>query len=207
MVYKCCVVDCQSNCVGEERTIVFSFPKEESLRKIWIRFENRKDWEPTPSSFIYIKHFKEKYYRKDKNDKRYRLTKTLKRVPTIFNPKIQTSQCSSSSHIISPVTVPRRSPRKRIYQDDQYQSFINYDLINKLSGIEESLSLAGFLFTLYKIEFSEKRALEVTECIIIDDELQVKLFFKGCPVPFFRPTRKSMLVNKKKHASIPKNLR
>ena len=36
MVCKCCVVDCRSNYAGEERTTVFSFPKEESLRKIWI---------------------------------------------------------------------------------------------------------------------------------------------------------------------------
>ena len=88
---------------------------------------------------------------------------------------------------------------------------MNYDLINKLSDIEESLSLAGFLFkknndyvTFYKIEFSEKRAPEVTECIKIDKELHVKLFFKDCPVPLpqwfwqgtdCRPTRKSMLKN------------
>ena len=51
---------------------------------------------------------------------------------------------------------------------------MNYDLINKLSDIKESLSLTGFLFkenndylTFYKIEFSEKRAPEVTECIKI----------------------------------------
>ena len=75
MVCKCCVVDCRSNYAGEERTTVLSFPKEESLRKIWIKFVNRKDWEPTPLSFICIKHFKETYYRKGKNDKRYRLTK------------------------------------------------------------------------------------------------------------------------------------
>ena len=108
------------------------------------------------------------------------------------------------------MTVPRRSPRKRIYQDDQYQSFMNYDLINKLSDIEDSLSLAGFLFknndyvTFCKIEFSEKRAPEAPECIKIDKELHVKLFFKGCPVPlpqWFRQstyyclTRKSMLEN------------
>ena len=29
MVYKCYVVDCQSNYAGKERTTVFSFPKEE----------------------------------------------------------------------------------------------------------------------------------------------------------------------------------
>ena len=142
MVYK--FVDCRSNCAGEERTTVFSFPKEESLRKIWIKFAHRKEWEPTTSSFICIRHFEEKYYRKGKNDKRYRLTKTMKPVPTIFNPNIQISRCSSSSHLISPVAVARRSPSKRTYQDDQYESFINYHLINKLSEMEESLSPAGF---------------------------------------------------------------
>ena len=124
----------------------------------------------------------EKYYRKGKNNKHYRLTKTLKSVPTMFNPNIQTSQCSSSSHIISPVTVPRRSPRKRIYQDDQYQSFMSYGLINKLSDTEESLSLHGFLFkknnndyvAFHKPEFSVKCAPEVTECIKINKELHVK---------------------------------
>ena len=126
----------------------------------------------------------------------------MKPVSTIFKRNIQTSQCNSSSHI-PPVTVLRRSPRKRIYQDDQYQSFLNYDLINKLNDIEESLSLASFLFqknndyvTFYKTEFSEKRATEVTECIKIDKELHVKLFFKGCPVPF----PQWLSSNKKMHA-------
>ena len=108
--------------------------------------------------------------------------------PTIFNPNIQTLQCSSSSHIISPVAVPRRLPRKRIYQDDQYQSFMNYDLINKLSEIEESLFLAGFLFKknngyviFFKIEFSEKRAPELTECIKIEKELNpLPQWFRQC---------------------------
>ena len=105
MVYKCCVVDCRSDYAVEERTTVFSFPKEEILRKIWIKFVNRKNYKPTLSSFICIKHFQEKYYKKSKNKKRYRLPKTLKPAPTIFNPNIQTSQCSSSSRIISPENV------------------------------------------------------------------------------------------------------
>ena len=57
----CINVDCRLNYAGEERKTVFSFPKEEMLRKIWIKFVNRKDWAPTPSSFICIKHFEEKY--------------------------------------------------------------------------------------------------------------------------------------------------
>ena len=171
----------------------------------------------TDTVVIYLhKTFKEKYYRKGKNDKSYRLTKTLKPASTIFNPNIQMSQCSSSSHVIPLVTVPRRSPRKRIYQDEQYQSFINYNLINKLSGIEESLSPAGFLFkenndyvTFYKIEFSEKRLPEVTVYIKIDKELYGKLFFKGCPVPLpqwsrqdtdCRLTKKACWPNRHLHA-------
>ena len=111
-------------------------------------------------------------------------------MPLIFNPKIQTSQFSLSSHVVSPVRVPTRSPRKRIYQDGQYQSFMNYDLVNKLSDSEESLSPAGFLFrknndyvTFDKTKFEEKHDHEVTEWIKIDKELHVKLFFKGCSVP------------------------
>ena len=90
MLYKCCVVDYHLNYAGEEQTIAFSFPKE-SLSKIWIKFVYRKDWELTLLSFICIKHFEEKYYRKGKNDKHYHLTKTLKPKPTILNPNIQAS--------------------------------------------------------------------------------------------------------------------
>ena len=81
-------------------------------------------------------------------------------------------------------------------------------MINKFSDIEGSFSLAGSLFkknvAFYKIEFSEKRGPEVTECIKIDKKLDIKLFFKGCPEPlpqWFRQgtdcrlTRKSMLEN------------
>ena len=40
--------------------------------------------------------------------------------------------------------------------------------------------------TFFKITFSKKQALELTECIKIDKELHhhnsLKLFFKGCPI-------------------------
>ena len=56
----------------------------------------------------------------------------------------------------------------------------------------------------YKLELNELSAPEVKECIRVDDELHVKLFYKGSPVPlpeWFRKgrdcklTRKSMLQN------------
>ena len=101
-----------SNYAGEEWTTVFSLPKEESLHNMG-QVRKQEGLETV----------------------KYRLTKALKLVPTIFNANIQASQCRLSSHVISSVTVPRRSSRKRIYQDGYYQSFMNFDLINKLSGI------------------------------------------------------------------------
>ena len=57
--------------------------------KRWIRFVNRKDWQPSSSSCMYIKHFEEKYYKRVKNSKRYRLAlnRLMKPFATIFDPK------------------------------------------------------------------------------------------------------------------------
>ena len=43
-----------------------------------MRFVNRKDWQPSSSSYICIKHFEEKYYKKVKNNRRYRLLMNMK---------------------------------------------------------------------------------------------------------------------------------
>ena len=106
----CCFCECE--------TTVFSFPKEEHLRKTWIKFVNRKDWESTNSSYIFIKHFEDKYYQKGEGNKRFRLIKTLKPVPTIFDPSNPNFWNSSACQATSPVSIPRKSPRKRVYQED-----------------------------------------------------------------------------------------
>ena len=66
--FKCCVVNCRSNYAGEEKTTA---SKEEHLRKVWIKFVNRQDWEPTNSSYISIKHFEDKYYQKEEDNKQF----------------------------------------------------------------------------------------------------------------------------------------
>ena len=108
MVYKCCVVGCCSNYAAEEANTVF-FPKDDSIRK-------------NPN------HFKPKYFRKGQKNKTYRLIKKLKPVPTIFNPTYFTKS-SSSSNLISPASIPRKSPRKRIFQEGQYETFLADDSI------------------------------------------------------------------------------
>ena len=66
-----------------------------SLKLYWRRFVNRKDWEPTSSSYICIKHFEEKYYKKGKNSTHYRLAINMKLVATVIDPKkvIRNKQC------------------------------------------------------------------------------------------------------------------
>ena len=211
MVYKCCVVNCRTNYTIEETNTVFSFPKDEDLRKRWIKFVNRKDWQPTSSSYICKKHFEPKYYKKGETNNRYRLIKELKPVPTIFDPSSDIP--STSSNLTSPVSIPRKSPRKRIFQEEQYETFVASDSINGFGDLKENLSPSVYLFKqnddhviFYKLTENELSIPEVTECIRIDQELHVKLFFKGAPVPlpqWFRQGRDCRLIRKSMLENFP----
>ena len=211
MVYKCCVVKCRSDYAGEDCTTVFLFPKDEHLRNRWIKFVNRKDWKPTSSSYICTKHFEEKYYKKGENDKRFRLNKKLKPVPTIFDPTKVSTSSSTVSNLTSPISIPRRSPRKRTYQEDEYEKFLKTDLIKDFSEINETFSPPGYLFEqhddhiiFYKLTENNDSIPEITDFIRVDKNLHVKLFYKGSPLPlpqWFRHgrncylSRKSMMEN------------
>ena len=70
-----------------------------------------------------IKHFEEEYYEKGINSKRYHLAMDVKPVPTIFDPKKVISKNSEINNVTSPICITRRTPRKRLYQEDQYESF------------------------------------------------------------------------------------
>ena len=64
MVNKCSVVGCNSNYKSGEQAPVFGSPKDEDMKKLWVKFINRKDWSVTKTSFICIKHFESKYIKK-----------------------------------------------------------------------------------------------------------------------------------------------
>lgn len=116
MVNKCCVVGCFSNYSKHDVVPVFSFPVKKELRTKWIKFVNRLNWVPTKSSVICAKHFQEKYLKHGEQEKRFRLIKKLKPVPTIHP-----SVISKSS--IPTINLERKSPTKRIYQNDQRSEF------------------------------------------------------------------------------------
>ncbi|XP_065651124.1 uncharacterized protein LOC136079317 [Hydra vulgaris] len=190
MVNKCCVVNCRSNYhnYGEVSTVVFSFPKNEELKKYWIKFVNRKDWTPTNSSVICIKHFEKKYYKKGNKNQRFRLIKNLKPIPTIFDCTNLTEE--GSLQLIKSSNSLRKSPTKRIFQPDQYEQFLLNDLINSFNDITESFAPDGFSFLkyddhviFYKLSHSTLSIPEVTECIRVNNEMHVEFFYRGSPLP------------------------
>ena len=213
MFYKYCIVGCCSNYTAEEVNADFYFTKDEDIRERWIKFINRKDWLSTLSSYICKNHFEPKYFRKGQKNRRYRLIKKLKPVPTIFNRSYVTHMSSSSSNLISSVSIPRKSPRKRIFEEERYQTFLAGDLIKKLSEINENLARPGYSFQqtddhvkFFKLVDNEMLLPEVTECIRIDKELHVKLSFKGSLVPlpqWFRHGRDCCLTHKNMLENFP----
>ena len=50
------------------------------------RLLNRRDWDRKSSLYVWVKHFKEKHYKKCKDGKRYRLAINMKLVWTISDP-------------------------------------------------------------------------------------------------------------------------
>lgn len=218
MVNKCCVFNCRSNYIGQERNAVFTFPADVDMRNRWIKFVNRKDWQPSSSSVICVKHFEDKYLKKGEQDKRYRLDKTLKPIPTIYPssaPPQTTAALSDSVNslenfmppsVIPTVSVPRKSPTKRIFRADELPKFIENDAISDFTCLDTSLVPPGYSFTkyddhvvYYKLVVDSNSIPVVTECIRVDDQLHVQLFYKSLPLPlpqWFRYGRNCKLTHK-----------
>ena len=117
------------------KKIRFVFPWRRTFLKDMAKLVNRKDWEPTSSSYICIKHFEDKYYQREQGNKRFRLIKTLKPVQTIFDLSNPDFRNSSAYQATSPVSIPRKSSRKRVYQEDQYQRFLADNIIKNHQDI------------------------------------------------------------------------
>ena len=142
---NCCIVGCRSNYKGEEIVPTFSFPSDEDIYNCWIKFVNRKDWQPTSSPVICNKHFEGKSLKKGEHEKWFRLIKTLKPIPTIYPASTKTSSS------ICKLSLPRKSPKKRVFQEDQYDEFKKNNNIIGLESITESDCPHGYLFAKYKI--------------------------------------------------------
>ena len=97
---------------------------------------------------------------------------------------------------ITPLVMPtpkiqRKPPSRVTALPDQLDDFNDHDKISDFSSIDESLCPSG-----YKLQIDKSRAVfyklencktfdipTITEAIVIDDDLHVKLFFSGFPIP------------------------
>ena len=117
MVSKFCIYNCRSNYAGENHGVVFSFSRDGDLKKIWVRLVNRKDWSPSNSSVIYIKHFEKKYLKMGEEKKRCHLDMSMKWVPTIFG--LSTHAPSTTSALKTPIRIPQKYPKKcNVFADE-----------------------------------------------------------------------------------------
>ena len=106
---------------------------------------NRVGWKPSKKSCICRKQFEPHYYKTGAQSKRYRLVKKLKPVPTIFDPE-ESHLSAESKHLKSLVSVHRKSPTKRVYQQDQFKLFEEQDKIKSFDDIDSTLTSPGYTF-------------------------------------------------------------
>ena len=109
-------------------------------------------------------------------------------MPTIFDLEGR-SLSAESKHLKLPASVPRKSPTKRVYQQDQFKLFEEQDIIKSFDDINSMLTPPGYTFqkyndlvVFYRIE-TVLNVAEVTDCLRVDRDLNVKLFCKGSPLP------------------------
>ena len=118
---------------------------------------------------------------------------------------------AESKHLKSPVSVPRKPPTKRVHQQDQFKLFESQDKIKSFDYIDSTLTPPGYAFeksddhvVFYRLETNVLNVPEVTDCVRVDRDLHVKLFYKVSPLPLpqwfchgsdCRFTRKSMMQN------------
>ena len=212
MVNKCNVNGCRTNWQRHDAGAVFALPKSE-LKSEWIKFLNRKDADMLKTIFICEKHFEEKFLKRNEN--RVRLIITINPVPTILS---ESQKSNIPLSLQRTIIKPRKRPTTRVLQEDQFDQFKLTDTITNFSDVNESLLKnlpSNFSFSkyedyavFYKMEKSHQSVPNVTECIRINSDLRVQLFYKGSPIPlptWFRQgrhtkfTRISMLENFSSH--------
>ena len=147
------------------------------------RFVNRSDWVATKHPVLRKLHFEDIYKNKGK---RMNLKWSMKPVLTIH----------SAGLMVTPSILPttqtfRQPPRKRIFQEDQLDSFRIHDKINSLDDLNQSHSPPGFEFRQFegcvifdRLKFdNDSRFPTILESIRIDKELHVQLQYNSIPLP------------------------
>ena len=109
-------------------------------------------------------------------------------MPTIFDLE-ESNLSAESKHLKLPVSVSRKSLTKRVYQQDQLKLFEEQDKIKSFDAINSTLTPPEYTFQKYNnlvVFYRLETVLNVTEvpdCVRVDRDHNVKLFYKGSPLP------------------------
>ena len=198
MTNKCVVVGCNTGhtkrkrklekekevaqTISSEKKSMFHFPKNnEVLNAKWIKFISRVDFKPSDSSVICSDHFEAKYLLY--GDKRTHLNRELEPVPTIY----PAGHVPTSSLLPSSSCSSRKLPTDR-RKPDQFPDYHREYKICDFDALNEKL-IPGFTFKknddhviYFLVEFSSGMP-QVTQSIIVDVNMHVKLFYKDSPIP------------------------
>ena len=187
---KCVVPGCttfyDSN---SEKVSGFYFPlygKNSKLVEYWVKFVNRGDgWKPTKYSRVCSKHFEGKFMKQ--HGKKTTLIWKLDPVPSIPAKCIEEN---ASSTLYQGSNRPRKDPCERVFQPDELTKFKQIDEIKNFSDLNEKMCPQNWTFekhngycVFYNLEIVNNLFPKVFECINVDEDLHVKLFFNGNPVP------------------------
>ena len=71
-------------------------------------------------------------------------------MPTIFDPK-ESHLSAASKYLKSPISVPRKSPTKRLYQQDRFKPLKEKDKIKSFDDIDSTLTHLGYTFQVMTI--------------------------------------------------------
>ena len=101
-------------------------------------------------------------------------------MPTIFDPE-ESHLSAESKHLKSSVSIPIKSPTKRVYQQDQFKLFEEQDKIKSFDDIDSMLTPTGYTFqkyddhvVFYRLETNMLNVPEVTDCVRVDRKLHIK---------------------------------
>ena len=115
----------------------------------------------------------------------------MKPVTTIFDPKKVINKNLEINNVTSQICIPRRIPRKCLYQEDRYESFTSKDSVKDFTCLNKSFPPLRILLErikpcliFYKLENKNNISIpEVTDCIRIDSESYFQSLFKEALVP------------------------
>ena len=138
--------------------------------------------------FICDKHFEEKFLKR--NTKQPRLLKKLFPIPTINPVGVYDDKPSCAPPVLPQ---KRKTPTQRFFGKNEMDKFKDVYTISSFTDVDESLldfldpdfecREHGNHVVFYKTVTDHLSVPQITECIRVDSDLHVKLFYKSSPIP------------------------